>query len=478
LLSRTASFQGAVAGGVLATATALIVIGMLGAGARDAASDAATRHADAVATQLAQLSVALLVTADTTKLNFLVGRLAEHPATLNVAVYSVDDRLLAGAGRLPPGASTGADAVTSTRPVAFESSLVGHARVAADASAFLREDAVHLRLLSLFVAVAVGALAGWLGGRWLQGTLDAVARGLPALEGDTGANGGVLARLVRHAQAVVAREQAAAEAAGSGFLVVVNLFNQIEFDAADREQAFSDALAAAQGVMAQAGAQVCVLPGTGVLLTLPDPGTADAALRAVGQALATLRAVEAINVQRRRGGRAEVNMRAALGTTPHLPWLFSSVDPVTELGEPLSRAIAESAAVRNGTLCVPHEIIDRLGGTDALAFTAVRAPFAGDGARRFVYQVTAVHAAATAGATTAGATTAGATTAGAATAGAATAGAATAGPAAASTGVAADALPAEPFPLAAAATGPRGTASPAGAGASASVDGGAVAPPR
>ncbi|MCB1682827.1 MAG: hypothetical protein R3E82_22125 [Pseudomonadales bacterium] len=232
-----------------------VVLGLsliaLWASDEDAETQAA-QFGNGLATALASLSSEPLAQKDRIHLGVLVNRLLEIEPVSGVAVYTVDNEMLALSGATQRG-------LVFTHPVLQDHSIIGYVRLHLDESAFTHNTGPGLFAFSLLLILIVplGAVALWQ--RAVRQFVEEPAQ--PA--------------------AVPAAEPPPEPDLEPCYLLVLNLFNQLTLSPRQRDLEVAHAMRLAERIadIYQAGIQP--LPGTGLLLTFDEQGDPDRALHVI-----------------------------------------------------------------------------------------------------------------------------------------------------------------------------------------------------
>lgn len=203
-------------------------------------------YGESLAAGLAQLSVGPLLKQDRIALGVMTNRTLALPEVTGVAVFTIDDQVLAASGNADNG-------LRYTKPVTFDDGLMGYVRVA------LRQT----------VDPASVSLA-------LLGTLAVVLVPLMTV-------GAFSIRYVREPGAAMVTDDGAdpvaEEAQHTHHLVAVNLYHQISMTPDIREVELEHAHDIAQRVVDVYLGKVRRLPGTGLLVQFAPSDDADRALQ-------------------------------------------------------------------------------------------------------------------------------------------------------------------------------------------------------
>ncbi len=188
-----------------------------------------------LAEQVARLSVDSFVKQDTIYLNVLAERVAAVTSVTNVVIFAVDGQQLAAYGEFGP-----TDLLVYSAPILLEDSVAGYARIS------LPRDALQVQrrlpwIPQLLALLATLGLIWWL-------TRPATLSPLP----------------LQHLEAIHRDKEL--------FLLVVNLFNQLDLDATERESVLSECERGIAAVAELYDAEWGTMIGTGFLLVFDADG--------------------------------------------------------------------------------------------------------------------------------------------------------------------------------------------------------------
>jgi hypothetical protein len=207
------------------------------------------RFGTSVAQTLAALSVEPLLKLDRMHLGVLSNRVATVPEVSGVAVFTLDDQVLALSGELT--------SPRYTETVVFDDSAVGYVRVALNQSAFQDGLLGGPRLAGLLLVIVLAPL--------LVATGVALQRAWPGWQRQREAAAAVDARQHPALPEVAAmKEDSAIEI--RHYLLAVNLHNQLSLSPGEREFELSLCIEMAEALAAVYQGQVVALPGVGVLV--------------------------------------------------------------------------------------------------------------------------------------------------------------------------------------------------------------------
>ena len=239
---------------------------------------------------LARLATDAVIKEDRIQLSVLATRFADDPRIESASVYRVDNEILALAGAARQSAPT------FTTPITFQSEVVGYARVS------VNPDSVP--------GAPVAGLVPWL----LLGVLAGAA---------VGAGAALYGR--RPEPVAEAPEEAAAAPPPRPFsFCVVNLFNQISMNDADRNETLALAEIRAAQVARLYGGRVEPLPGTGLVVAFDsdaadqddEAAEAERSFQILCAAVLLIRLLHAMNRDHYAEGRPEARFRVALHRHP------------------------------------------------------------------------------------------------------------------------------------------------------------------
>jgi len=212
------------------------------------------RFGGSIARTLAGLSVEPLLRLDRMHLGVLSNRVAEVPEVSGVAVFTLDDQVLALSGQLA--------SPQYTEAVAFDDSIVGYVRISLDQNAFRDGLASGGRPLGVLLVLVFAPLLVAIAMTMLRSRVN---RG-PSIE-PSGA-----ARARKHAVFQAAGDSPAPPMVEDSaieirhYLLAVNLHNQLSLSGGEREFELSLCVEIAEAVAAVYQGQVVALPGVGVLI--------------------------------------------------------------------------------------------------------------------------------------------------------------------------------------------------------------------
>lgn len=154
------SFRAATWGGAIALVTALIIGGLSELRLYTASHQAGRQFGEALAHQLAQSAAPMLVNKDTVSLQSVLSDAASRPPVAHIAVYSMQNQVLAEAGQ----ADASWDSYSAD--ITFQDAKTGRIVVAIDASqnrsgAILQLETVILTALVLTGIAGLVTIAGW-----------------------------------------------------------------------------------------------------------------------------------------------------------------------------------------------------------------------------------------------------------------------------------------------------------------------------
>lgn len=330
------------------SATAIVISGWLTAALvmlllsdSDAGRQTTERFGNAVATELAALSARPLMTSDAIALGAQTRRLIAGGSVTQAEVRTMTGEVLASAGQ------ANLTDRRFTRRIQIDGTDAGTASISIDERAF--ERPVDSR------TVAAGLLAPVL--------LALFYAGWPAMHARfTG-------RLGRSRVASVEIEtELTDEVLALGerglYLLVVNLFNQLALDAADRDARIAHIEAIAEQVAGLYGARLLELPGTGVLLAFEAGSHTDRCFEVICAALLLAQALT--------DSAMSNDSETATLAGAHRFGLHRG-DPPDEAAElidleAVSDAVLLSATARNSTLVVSEQVFADLDRAERLLF--------------------------------------------------------------------------------------------------------------
>jgi hypothetical protein len=247
----------------------------------DARSTRMAQFGDAAAAQLAALAIEPLITLDRIRLGVLATRMSELPELSSVTIVTVDDRIVANAGKRPL-----ADTPLFSHAIEFEGAVAGYVQVAIAPDAFSASGfAPTYLLLPALIAALLSAVAGYLLGL----RLDAV----PELE--------VTADAVDQGADEIANEV-------TEWLLAVNLLNLMALPGKERAAVLTDVRRRATLVARQHTALASDLANIGILLTFADDDP-DQCFRVLCAALLLAESLDDLNEARHLAARPELKFR-------------------------------------------------------------------------------------------------------------------------------------------------------------------------
>ena len=351
------------------------------------------RYGSTVAERLAASSVDGIIARETLLLAALTREFRALSGVRSAAVYGADDRLLAAADEVAPTQlEQDGDGVFVAR-VEFQDEIVGYTRVA------LADDALAPARRGLLVGAAgvLGVLLlalAWFAGERLERRLAALRAATEARLGERVDDDDPLRALRRLLEPGPATPRLPEDAPlppepreRAAWIVVVNLFNQLELDADACEEALAHCEDLLDLVCAIRGGRHEPLPGTGLVLLLDAPGArADHGFEALCTALLVARvctaAVAAASAARLRFSLERVagDELAALGDIAE-PAEDTDGDGEeeaetlrTRLPGAVARTVTLSACAREGTLAVGAAALDASGDPAMLVAHRIESP--------------------------------------------------------------------------------------------------------
>lgn len=229
----------------LLTAVGLIALWQL----TDDSQNRTDAYGASLAAGLAQLTIDPLLQQDRIALGVLANRTLELPEVSGIAVYTIDNQVLAASGQTDNG-------LHYTEPVTFDDSIMGYVRIS------LSQPGGQSSIAALLLGVLTILLA-------------------PVI-----AMGAFSVRYVRQPAAEIAISHAGAEIAvhlademEQHHLLAVNLYNQISMTREVRKAELDRAHACAEQVAGLYFGEVRPLPGTGLLVHFHPSDDADRALQ-------------------------------------------------------------------------------------------------------------------------------------------------------------------------------------------------------
>jgi uncharacterized membrane protein affecting hemolysin expression len=215
-------------------------------------SDETQHRADAygasLAAGLAQLSIDPLMERDRITLSVLANRTLESPQVSGVAIFTIDNQIIAASGQTESGAHY-------TEPITFDDSIMGYVRVSLkrpQAQPPMAMILLGIMMMSLAPLVTVGALS-----------LRYVPK--PAAPSDTAHVSEITVQLPEQTE--------------QHHLLAVNLYNQISMTLEARKAELDHASAIAEQVACLYYGEVRPLPGTGLLVHFHPSNDTDRALQ-------------------------------------------------------------------------------------------------------------------------------------------------------------------------------------------------------
>jgi uncharacterized membrane protein affecting hemolysin expression len=383
---------------VLAAAAICVVLGLLPllvtalAVVEEDAGAARERYGSTVAERLAASSVDGIIARETLLLAALTREFHDLSGVRSAAVYGADDRLLAAADEVAPTRlERDGDGVFVAR-VEFQDEIVGYARVALAADALAPGRRGLLVGTAGVLAVVLLALA-WFAGERLERRLAALRGAAEARLGETVADDDplrALRRLLEPEPATTTPPEEAPPPAPrerAAWLVVVNLFNQLELDADACEEALAHCEDLLDLVCATRGGRHEPLPGTGLVLLLDAPGAReDHGFEALCTALLVARvctgAVAASSAARLRFAleRVSADELVALDDRPEPDVEEEEQEDEasgtlrTRLPDAVARTVTLSACAREGTLAVGAAALQACGDPAMLVAHRIESP--------------------------------------------------------------------------------------------------------
>ena len=194
----------------------------------------------------ARASIDGLIDQDRIELGVVANRLTGVPRVAGVAVFTVENDLLAVSGTLEDG-------TPFVHPIVLDDMLLGFARISLVPPA-MAPDWMRFAF-SVVALLAAALLVSWWSSRMRGAT--------PATAVDP------------------ATEPVSATESVTRYLLVGNLHNQLSLTGSERGRATAQALAVARQVAGIYRCRSMHLPGTGLLMTFPAPGGDDTAFEAV-----------------------------------------------------------------------------------------------------------------------------------------------------------------------------------------------------
>lgn len=382
---------------VLAGAAACVVLGLLpllGATLTVVEGDAEAarnRYGSTLAERLAASSVDGIIGRETLLLAALTREFRALSGVRSAAVYGADDRLLAAADELAPTRLERDGHRVFVARVEFQDEIVGYARVALASDALAPARRGLLAGTTAVLAVLLLALA-WLVGERLERRLAALRAAAEARLGERVDDDDplrALCRLLDPGPAPVLRPADDAPPPEprerAAWLVVVNLFNQLELDADAREEAVAHCEDLLDLVCATRGGRHEPLPGTGVLLLLDATGgRADHGFEALCTALLVARVCTAA-VATSSAARLRFSLERVPGD--ELAALEDPAEPDEDsdgheeeatlrarLPAAIARTVTLSACAREGTLAVGAAALDACGDPARLVAHRIESP--------------------------------------------------------------------------------------------------------
>jgi hypothetical protein len=318
----------AVAAAVVAAAVAAVLTSLAWAWQNDADRD---RNVDdfgrATVRQLATLAMEPLLANDRIRLGVLVTQLAEMPTVRLASIVTVDDRIVAMAGREAAG-----DTRRFVEEIAFEGEIAGHARL---------DVAVSAVGASILPGAAV----------WLMAVLAAAGSGLAVY----------FLWLGRFEPSVVTPEAESPPTEPVGrvvdYLTVVNFFNQARLPSEQRVAVLRAARARLERLAARTRSRLVDLPGTGwVLASRENSRDPDFGFPTLCTALAAVEWLDELNGDPARLPGIELSFR--LGVHVASP-PFESVEALRQ-SDALQDALVLSAVAPTGCIAASTEAFERL----------------------------------------------------------------------------------------------------------------------
>jgi hypothetical protein len=308
----------------------------------------------------------------------------------SAAVYGADDRLLAAADEVAPTQlEQDGDGVFVAR-VEFQDEIVGYTRVA------LADDALAPAGRGLLVGSAgvLGVLLlalAWFAGERLERRLAALRAAAEARLGERVDDDDPLRALRRLLEPGPATprlpEDTPPPPERAAWIVVVNLFNQLELDADACEEALAHCEDLLDLVCAIRGGRHERLPGTGLVLLLDAPGArADHGFEALCTALLVARVCTAavaaasparlrFSLERVAGDElAALDDMAAPGTDTDGDGEEEAETLRARLPDAVARTVTLSACAREGTLAVGAAALDASGDPAMLVAHRIESP--------------------------------------------------------------------------------------------------------
>ena len=328
--------------GAVAAGASLLTFLIIGAVAffllRASEAERSAAFGRAIAEELAALSVEPLLSGDRILLGVLASRMAELDRIGNVAVVTIDDRVLADSGAEPRPSGP-----EFTAPILLDGDLAGYVHVVLDGTALgpRRGELLWIAIAALFVIALCAAL-----GRGLGVQITRRARRIEMMRLSKAAND--------------------EERPHERFVIVVNLFNQLSLPSADRHKVIDACVARVAAVGRLYGGRCEPLPGTGAVMRLdgftstPPEASPSAASSPSARAFDALcAALLAVDVVGELAAAPPIETRQVLDFRVAAHTLSLPADPLDET-ESVNDAVLLSAVAQRLEVAVSHDLFLRL----------------------------------------------------------------------------------------------------------------------
>jgi len=138
---------------ILVAVALLIYAGVMGLQFKQAMHEQADALGQALTTQTATSATELLVSNDILSLNVLLGNLVKNPLVAHAAIYSVDNRILAEAGRRPKNGLLGEAEGLYEIKITFQDVMAGHLRISLDMTQFQQPMTISLQSMGILSGI-------------------------------------------------------------------------------------------------------------------------------------------------------------------------------------------------------------------------------------------------------------------------------------------------------------------------------------